>query len=573
MGTHRWTLGLCLVVGVSIACGESEPAAPRPPAPPVPPVGPVASVILLPANDSIAPNGTLQLTAVLKDSSGVVLTDRATAWTTSAESVAAVSATGLVTGAGLGTATIMASAEGMSGAATITVIYTVASVTVTPANDTLAEGETLQLEAVVTDATGAEIHDRPVTWTSSNPGLVSTTGLFTAKTPGRVSVTASVEGMAGSAKITTAVAFANVQAAVTHSCGLKFNGRAYCWGDNSYSELGTGAISFGGPVPVAVRVPQTLTDIAVGSNISERSFTCVLANDGVASCWGASENGQTGTGATNFVDLLPEPVAGNLSFRAMAAGGAHACGLTTSGAAYCWGDNSAGQLGTGDSASQAAPVPVAGSLNFASITAGLSHTCAVTPAGVAYCWGANGVGELGDGTTSPKTIPTAVAGGHTFVGLSAGVSTEGAGHTCGIVTGGQAFCWGKNFLGQLGSGVAGNPGLIPTLITGGHTWRSLSAGGEHTCGVTTAGSAMCWGLGQFGELGTGTMDINPHPAPEPVIGGHSFSAIRAGSRHTCAIESTHPGITYCWGRDGSGRLGSAATGPVAVPTIVLGFGE
>jgi alpha-tubulin suppressor-like RCC1 family protein len=88
----------------------------------------------------------------------------------------------------------------------------------------------------------------------------------------------------------------------------------------------------------------------------------------------------------------------------------HTCGLTSAGAAYCWGDNSSGQLGDGSTTSRSTPIPVSGGLSFSAIIAGSLHSCALTSAGAAYCWGWNFYGQLGDGSTADSSVPVRVVG-------------------------------------------------------------------------------------------------------------------------------------------------------------------
>lgn len=87
----------------------------------------------------------------------------------------------------------------------------------------------------------------------------------------------------------------------------------------------------------------------------------------------------------------------------------HTCGVTTSGAAYCWGYNGYGQLGTGDKTNRVTPAPVADNLSVVYLDAGNSHTCGVTTSKVVYCWGQNGSGQLGDGSKTIRYEPLAVS--------------------------------------------------------------------------------------------------------------------------------------------------------------------
>lgn len=172
---------------------------------------PVATVTVAPSPVTVVVQGTVALSATMKDASGNTLTDRAVAWTTSAPAVATVSPSGVVTGVAPGTATITATSEGRSGTATVTVTATlvpVATVTVEPSTATVASGSTRTFTATVTDENGGVLTNRVVTWSSSNPSVatVSSTGVVTAVATGAlvgtVTITASAEGKSGSASVT-----------------------------------------------------------------------------------------------------------------------------------------------------------------------------------------------------------------------------------------------------------------------------------------------------------------------------------------------------------------------------------
>jgi len=99
-------------------------------------------------------------------------------------------------------------------------------------------------------------------------------------------------------------------------------------------------------------------------------------------------------------------------------------------------------------------------LRWASLTAGVGRTCGVTQAGEAYCWGRNDYGQLGTGSTTPASIPMAVSGGLSFSALA-----TGGNHTCGLTMSGAAYCWGNNAVGQLGDGTTTNS-AIPVAVAG-----------------------------------------------------------------------------------------------------------
>jgi alpha-tubulin suppressor-like RCC1 family protein len=192
--------------------------------------------------------------------------------------------------------------------------------------------------------------------------------------------------------------------------------------------------------------------------------------------------------------------------------------VTTGNLAYCWGLYFAGQLGDGTTTDRPTPVAVVGGLRFREVSASFNHTCGVATGNIAYCWGDNQLGQLGDGTTidypGSRPTPGAVAGGLRFREVTAGEF-----HTCGVATGNVAYCWGADFNFQLGSGALGGEGLTPVPVAGGLRFRQLSAGGDHTCGVTTGNVAYCWGTNTSGELGNGTTSPSHTPvavaAPAP----------------------------------------------------------
>jgi alpha-tubulin suppressor-like RCC1 family protein len=152
-------------------------------------------------------------------------------------------------------------------------------------------------------------------------------------------------------------------------------------------------------------------------------------------------------------------------------------------------------------------------LDFWQLSAGGSHTCAVTTDDRGFCWGSNGAGQLGVGSIwEPvfSTLPIAVTGDLPFKQVAAGQY-----HTCGVTTDGRLYCWGAGNHGQLGDGTLADHDA-PVRVAGTLRFRQVSAGITHTCGVTADFRAYCWGEGSTGKLGNGTTTIRMRPYPWPV---------------------------------------------------------
>jgi len=314
------------------------------------------------------------------------------------------------------------------------------------------------------------------------------------------------------------------------------------------------------PAAQVAATPLAFTQVSAGG-----SHTCGVTADNRGYCWGDNDyygHGQLGDG-TMTDRLTPTPVAGTLRFRSISSGGSHTCALTVDFRAYCWGSNTTGAVGDGTIGARTRPVAVHGGLKFLQIDAGGATTCGVSYSNRrAYCWGENSYGQIGDGTTTNRSTPALVAGGHQFRQLSVGLY-----YTCGVTTANEAFCWGSNAVGQIGDNSTATVRLTPSRVAGMHSFKQVDAGFTHSCAVTTDNQAYCWGNGRNGQVGDGKTYLRF--APRAVAGGLRFGRVTAGTRHTCGETTTNR--LYCWGSNESGALGNGSTtGRRLIPGAVAG---
>lgn len=257
----------------------------------------------------------------------------------------------------------------------------------------------------------------------------------------------------------------------------------------------------------------------------------------------------------------------SVSAKQVATGGASTCAVTVSGGVKCWGFNQFGQLGDGTTTNRALGADVSGlTAGVAAVTGGVnSHTCALTSGGGVKCWGYNSDGQLGDNTGIDRSLPVNV------VGLASGITAIAPGgyHTCALTAAGGAKCWGSNGRGQVGNNDPLSTPRTPVDVFGLTSGVvAIGAGSEFSCALTANQGVKCWGNNLKGQLGDGT--LTPRNAPVDVVGLTSgAAAISVGYEHACAL--TISGGVKCWGGNLYGALGDNTTTNRSTPVDVSGL--
>ena len=340
----------------------------------------------------------------------------------------------------------------------------------------------------------------------------------------------------------------------------------YCWGHNVFGSLGNGTTTASN-VPVKVSSVtggfqnNNVDAVAVGN-----THTCAIEG-GVVYCWGRDTESQLGDGDGFTLERLTanKVVNGSAGFTnsgvsLIAVGNMHTCAIKA-GEMFCWGNGADGQLGNNMQVSSDTPKKVANNASVftnASVTAmslGETHTCAAA-GGEVFCWGFSPFGALGDGAATPvsQLVPAkVVAGTDGFTNSGVTQVTAGPSHAC-VLTSGSAYCWGRNFFGQLGNG-ATTDALAPVKVddvASGFTNTGVTfigAGDGHTC-VQNASGAYCWGENWSGGLGNGVSGM----------GANSTTAVKVGS-----LSSSGGGSSG----GGSSSGGGGAPAPVPAPSTTV----
>ena len=377
-----------------------------------------------------------------------------------------------------------------------------------------------------------------------------------------------------------------LSAGVSHTCALMADFHVSCWG-SSAAALGL--------LPTPVPNLNNAIQVASGNN-----FACALLLDHSVSCWGDNSFGQLGDGTHSARPNDPRPVKqGALVFsnvKSIAVGDSHVCavkGDSEGNTVWCWGSNTAGQLGnyTVPHLDFRQPIQVVirddvhGDKSLSAVEligAGVAHTCAsFIGTGKLACWGSNDVRQIGNEEAiaaivdSPVAVKTRDHTGSLVDFVGSGRLAVGADHSCVATarsSGGfddSLACWGNNDYLQLANNSIDPFSVGPTRVvywTGAELTgaTTVSLGYKFSCirqfdaSTGARARAECWGWGDFAQLGPESYVAPAYP-PREVAVNYDFDPLQdvqsmsAGHLHTCALLTL--GRVRCWGMNGHGQLG------------------
>lgn len=342
-----------------------------------------------------------------------------------------------------------------------------------------------------------------------------------------------------------------ISAGYHFTCALLRDQRVACWGANDRGQLGHAGAGASSTAPVIVDGIGDAFSISTGV-----THACALRTTGEVWCWGDNTFGQLGDGTTT-ARASPVAVVGLSGALAVGAGASTTCAMNATSDVVCWGNGLDGALGDGTTTGMRL-MPSATSIGIvggaSTLSVGSLDACVRPGAVTVSCWGQNFNGVTGTGTEYPVRVPTPtdvpiISGGSTCID----VVTRNS-HSCALFAGRTLNCWGTNIFGELGLPVSAAH-LSPVVVPGVADAIAVGVGDRFTCLIGRLHDVRCFGWNAVGELGDGTT-TSRETSTTPVIGVASANAISVGNTHTCVLDGME---VYCWGSNSLGELGDGTT--------------
>jgi len=452
-----------------------------------------------------------------------------------------------------------AAGEAVTSAVSLTV-RSPPAVTRQPAGETVEAGQGVTFEALASGSPTPTVQ-----WELSTNGGSTWTAIEGA-TSSQLTIAAvelAESGREYRATFTNIVGKATSEAATLTVATYHY--KAVAWGQNLFRQLGDGTTNAFSDVPVTVSGLHFVASVAAGG----RHSLALLAG-GTVDAWGDNEYGQLGAPKSVITSNVPVPVPGLTGVKAISAGANHSLALLANGTVMAWGGDESGQLGIGAiREGEEVPTAVKGLTGVKAVSAGAAHSLALLANGTVMAWGNDESGQLGTGNLKSSTVPVAVKG---LTGVTA--VAAGANFSLALLSNGTVMAWGSDEYGQLANGSLGEEqelSDVPVQVGALTGVTAIAAGAEHGLALMGDHTVMAWGEDSYGEIGDGAIEPRQE-TPVAVSGLSGVTAISAGTGDSVALLGN--GSAMAWGIDEWGTLGDGLTGaPSDLPVAVSGLGS
>ena len=342
-----------------------------------------------------------------------------------------------------------------------------------------------------------------------------------------------------------------VAAGYGHMCASKTDNSVYCWGVNNAGQLGNQSY-FLKAVPTEVVGNR---DWRQFDTTSSGDTACGIKTDNSLWCWGRGVEGQFGNGSSgnDVYSDIPLQVDNAVDWAQIAVAYTHVCAIKMNNSLWCWGESAFGKLGIGSGQDvntyETSPRRVGLDSDWIYVATGGWHTCAIKANNSLWCWGSNDSSQVGNdlGTGAVEIdVPVQVGANLDWASVYLGGL-----HSCALKLDGSAWCWGDNGSGQTGNNDSYFVDIIPFRVGPTDTWQQFSAGYQSSCAIKTDQSLWCWGNNYIGQVGNGF--ISNAASQQEVSPGTTWKNVGIGEAQTCGIKTD--GTLWCWGANSSGSLG------------------
>jgi alpha-tubulin suppressor-like RCC1 family protein len=247
-----------------------------------------------------------------------------------------------------------------------------------------------------------------------------------------------------------------VTAGGNHTCGIR-QGELYCWGQNNFGQLGFNSGGVSALTPTRITSATDWKTVGAGAN-----HTCAIRSVGKLYCWGQNSFDQVGFNSAGANVTTPTRITSAEDWKTVTSGFEHTCAIRSLGKLYCWGYNIYDQVGfNSGGANVPTPTKITSADDWKIVTGALDHTCAIRSVGKLYCWGYNQYDQVGFNSGSANVpTPTKITSADDWKTVSGGGN-----HNCAIRSVGKLYCWGSNGSGQDGFDSGGANVTAPTQAT------------------------------------------------------------------------------------------------------------